>query len=163
MNRPSFLPRSESKVVFVLVMVCFTWTLNSLLQTLVDAFHSAPAYLPGLFTLHGKPEMRVGDLLLFSPIVESLILVAVIEVLRWISCPTWVQICGSTIIIAILHSVGWRPWGLIVAPGFAVQAFSYLYWRSGSRTIAFAIVVCIHALHNLMPAISNFAYAICLA
>jgi hypothetical protein len=160
MNRPSFLPRSESKLVFILVMVCFTWTLNSLLQTLVDAFHSAPAYLPGLFTVHSKPEMRVSDLLLFSPVVESLLLVAAIELLRWVGSPTWLQICGSTMIIAILHSVGWRPWALIVAPGFAVQAFSYLYWRSDSRMIAFVIVVCIHALHNLIPAISNLAYSI---
>lgn len=159
MQRYSFFPKSESKVIFVLATVCFTWTLTSLLRTVVDAVHFVPPG-PGLFTVPGKPAMRVTDLLFFTPIIESLFLVAVIELICWLHGPLWSQILGSTLVLALLHSVGWKPWGLIVAPSFAIMAFSYHYWRSISRKLAFSIVVCIHALHNLMPAISNLAYAI---
>ncbi len=155
----SFFPRSDSRIVFILASVCLIWTVTSFLRTLVEALQYVPP--PGFFLGRpGERALRIGDLLLFSPIVESAVLVAVIELLRWFRSPSWLQVFGSALVLAFLHSVGWTPWGFIVAPSFAIMACAYLFWRPSSRRAAFVIVVCTHALHNLMPAISNMAYAI---
>jgi hypothetical protein len=158
LQRFSFVPRSDSKVVFILVMVCFTYTVTALLLALVHAFR-LPAAPPGLFRIRGNPILRVCDLLGFAPIFESLMLIAVIELLRWVHGPLWLQISGAALVIGAMHSALWRTWGLVVAPAFAIDAFSYVYWRSSSRKIAFVITACIHSLHNLTPAISVIAYA----
>jgi hypothetical protein len=104
--------------------------------------------------------MRISDLLLLSPVFESLLLVAVIELLRWLHCPLWAQISGATLALALEHSTSWSPWGLIIWPAFAVDAFSYVYWRATSRKVAYGITACIHALHNLIVAIPVMVYAV---
>jgi hypothetical protein len=115
---------------------------------------------PTLFSLIGKPTVEyVSGLVFFGPLFESLILIGIIELLRWGRSPVWFQIVVSAVVLGFLHSVSWRVWGFIVAPDFAIQAFSYLYWHSASRKIAFTIVFSIHALHNLVPALSAIAYA----
>ena len=119
----SFLPKSDSKIVFILVMVCFSFTLASFFHAIVHAFR-LPTPPVGLFGTRGKPFMRISDLLLLSPVFESLLLVAVIELLRWVHCPVWAQICGAAIGLALEHSTSWSPWGFIVLPAFAIDAFS---------------------------------------
>jgi hypothetical protein len=103
--------------------------------------------------------MRISDLLVLSPVFESLLLVAVVEFLRWVRCPIWSQIAGAALALALYHSISWSPWGLIVAPAFAVDAFAYVYWRATSRKVAFGITACIHALHNSIVAIPVIVYA----
>jgi len=44
-----------------------------------------------------------------------------------------------------------------VLPSFCIQAASYLYWRRTSWKIAFWVVASIHALINVIPALSAFA------
>ncbi|MEY2487337.1 MAG: hypothetical protein QOH39_2985 [Verrucomicrobiota bacterium] len=154
-----FLPRSNSKTVFILVMACYGFATSGFIRTLAAAFN-APAPPAGLFTLHGRPTARAWELLLFAPIVESLILIGTIELFRRLRAPAWTQVAYAALVMGFLHSVSWQPWGFIVAPAFAIQALAYLIWRSESRKVGFAIVACIHALLNLMPAISVFAYGI---
>jgi hypothetical protein len=104
----------------------------------------------------------VIEALLFAPLFESAILFAAIELLRYMKAPAWLQVFFAAVVLAIPHSFawGWEPYAFVVAPSFAIQAASYLYWRPESRKRAFAVVACIHALHNLTPAISIIAHAI---
>lgn len=158
MRLSQFVPKSDSKVVFIVAMVCYTWTLASLVGALVRAFHLTPPP-PGLFAIHGDSLARICDLVLFAPLIETLILVSTIELARWLRSPVWLQVAAGAAVIAILHCFPWRARGLIVAPAFAIDAAAYLYWRSASKKIAFTIVACIHALHNAILAISIAAYA----
>jgi hypothetical protein len=139
-------------------MVCFSFTLTSFSHAIVHAFQ-LPTPPAGLFGVHGRPLMRISDMLVLSPIFESLLLVAVIELLRWAHSPIWLQISAAALVLAFDHSAAWHPWGFIIAPAFAVDAFSYLYWRPTSRKVAFGLTVFIHALHNLIGAIPVMVYA----
>jgi hypothetical protein len=154
----SFLPKSDSKIVFILVMVCFSWTLACFFHAIGHSF-KLPTPPAGLFGDRGRPLTRISDLLVLSPIFESLLLIAVIELLRWAHCPIWAQITAGALALALEHSTSWSPWGFIVAPAFAIEAFSYVYWRPTSRKVAFGMTACIHALHNLIIAIPVIVYA----
>jgi hypothetical protein len=161
MKPHSFLPRTDSKLVFVLVMACYSWTLASLLQTLgyaIDLFPRPAELLTARQS--GNLVMDLGWLLLFSPIIETLLLVGIIELLRWLHSPPWSQLLVSALVLAALHCIPWPRRGIIVAPSFVIDAFSYLYWRSTSRRSAFGTTACLHALHNIIPAISTIGHAL---
>jgi hypothetical protein len=157
----SFLPRSESKLVFAFVMACYSWTLSSLLGALFRAF-SARRPPTGLFTSSTSPssalEKSIG-VLIFSPVFESLLLVAIIEILRGLRFPVGFQIFIAALVLCLSHSISWLPWGVIVAPGFTLGAFAYTRWRSTSKQTALGITILIHLLHNSIPAISDVARA----
>lgn len=154
----SFLPRSRSKVVFILVMACYSIALGRLVSTIVRAFHVNEPPI-GLFAnANGEPTAHVVDLLFLAPLIETLMLLILIELFRRLRFPGWLQVLLPALLIGILHSPGWWPRGFIVAPSFAIDACAYLYWRPVSRKVAYGVVVAVHALHNFIPAVSIFAY-----
>ena len=104
--------------------------------------------------------MRVAEQLLLSPLFETMLLIALIELCRWFRLPPSFQIFISATILCLMHSVSWLPWGLIVAPVFAICAFSYLHWRSTSRRLALGVAILIHVLHNFIPAVGVISHAI---
>jgi hypothetical protein len=61
-------------------------------------------------------------------------------------------------VFAVLHALE-GVGGLSVAPGWAIMAIAYLAWRDTSWRLGFAVVASIHALLNLMPAISTLVNA----
>lgn len=144
-----FIPRGESKVIFVFAVTCYTWMLASLMDALVSAVQFPPP--TGNFT--DMPMVRMTSAMLLAPIVESLLLVGGIEVVRVFRAPVWVQVTLPSLIIALLHCFSWPARGLIIAPMFVIHAGSYLHWRRTSKQDAFGIVVCMHSLHNLVPTI----------
>jgi hypothetical protein len=103
--------------------------------------------------------LRIISRLLLAPLLETLLLAGVIELVRVLRGPVWLQVVTASFLIAIVHCFPWRAHGLIVAPVFIIQAASYLYWRPASRKIAFGIVASMHSLHNLIPAIYIFVNA----
>jgi hypothetical protein len=143
----------------VLVMVCYGVTADGFIDVLVKAF-GASRPPRGLFAFYSAPVTRVFDMLLIAPIFESMILIATIELFTWLGAPKWAQVAYGTLLIGFLHSISWPPWGFIVAPGFALQGMAYVIWRPTSRKTAYFIVVCIHALLNLMPAVPVIAYLV---
>jgi hypothetical protein len=153
----SFLPRGRSKVVFALAMGCYSYALGSFISTWAYA-----AGLPrprGRFYLQGNAPDVLG-LLVISPLIESLMLVAVFELLRRVRSPDWVQVAASAAFISELHVWPWWPHAVIVLPPFLIQSASYLYWRRRSWNEAFWVLVSIHALHNVIPALSAIGRAI---
>jgi len=142
-------------------MACYSWTLTSLLQTVGYAIDLFPRPAELLAARQSENILiDLGWLLLFSPVIESLLLVAIIELLRWLHSPPWLQLFASAFVLAALHCIPWPRRGIIVAPSFVIDAFSYLYWRSTSRRSAFGITACLHALHNVIPAISTVGHAL---
>jgi hypothetical protein len=157
MRVSAFLPRSKSKTVFVLAMASYTLAAAALIRTIATAF-GAPRPPPGVLLERGYPVLEAISLVLFAPIIESLILIGIIELLRWLRSPVWLQLTCSATISALLHVPFSRA--LVVAPGWFVMAAAYLMWRRVSWKVAFGIIASIHALLNLNPAISAISYAI---
>ena len=155
-----FLPRNASVFVFILVVACYDWAITALFGAVVRVLHFPPRPL-SFWESHGDPTAHIIDALAFAPLIETCLLVGIIELLRWLRAPVVVQVLLAALAIAGPHSYtwGWEPYAFIVTPSFAIQAASYVYWRSVSRTRGFAVATSIHALHNLVPAMSIIAYA----
>jgi hypothetical protein len=169
MKLDSFLPRTESKIVFVVVMVCYTWTLTAFLNAILRVFHFDITPPPFIVAPQTHPFLCAGEILLLAPLFESLELIGIVELARFFRAPPWLQVFAGAIAIGFLHclsvdgphSFHWSLRGISIAPGFAIQGAAYLYWRQPSWLIAFGIVVSIHALHNLIPAVPLIGYGIC--
>jgi hypothetical protein len=102
----------------------------------------------------------VVGLLVFAPIVESLILVAVFELVRRAHAPDAVQVLTAALFVSELHAWPWWTHAVIVLPSFCIQSASYLYWRRTSWKTAFWVVALIHALNNSIAAVSAIGRAI---
>jgi hypothetical protein len=155
----AFLPRSASPFVFVLVVTCYDYALTSLFAAIVRLFRFPPRPL-SFWESHGDPTAHVIEGLLFAPLIETCILVAIIEFLRWLRVPPVFQIFLAGVLVAWPHSYAWNwgPYAFVVTPSFVIQAASYLYWREVSRKHGFAVVASIHALANLLPVLYTIAY-----
>jgi hypothetical protein len=154
-----FLPRSPSKTIFIVAMASYSWTSASLLSAFVNVFAGmrppASFYAP-----HVPPGFQVAILIFLDPIIESLLLIGAIELCGRLSERSWVQILIATVGVATLHCYPWKPHAIIVAPGVAIDAFSYLYWRRTSRKEAFGVIASIHALHNSISALWMIAHIV---
>jgi hypothetical protein len=155
-----FLPRSASVFVFILVVACYDWAITALFSGIVGVLPFPPRP-PSFWESHGDPTAHVIEALVFAPLLESCLLIGAVELLRWLRVPAPFPVLIAAVVIAAPHSYtwGWEPYAFIVTPSFAIQAASYLYWRVISRKRGFAVVASIHALHNLVPAMSIIAYA----
>lgn len=147
----SFLPRSRSKVIFVFVMSCYCIAVSSFIATWtwVAPLPSPPR----AFYLRGDAP-HVLALLIFGPLIESLMIVGVFELARRFRAPNWAQVLTSALFISALHLTPWWPHAVIVLPAFLIQCASYSYWRRASWKEAFWVLVCIHSINNVIPALS---------
>jgi hypothetical protein len=156
----AFLPRSPSPFVFVLVIACYDYVLTALFGAIVRLSHFPPRPL-SFWESHGDPAAHVIEGLLFAPLLETCILVGVIELLRWFRLPSVPNAFLAGALLAWPHSYAWHwaPYAFVVFPSFVLQAAAYLFWRSVSRKVGFSAVASIHALANLLPTLYMLAYA----
>ena len=156
----AFLPRSGSVFVFIPVVASYSLTVTVLFSVMVGVLRFPPRP-PSFWESHGDSAAHLIEALAFAPLFESCVLIAIIELLRWLKTPSVVQVLLAAVVVAAPHSYtwGWEPYAFIVAPSFAIQAASYIYWRAVSRTRGFTVVAAIHALHNLVPTLAMIAYA----
>lgn len=153
----SFIPRSRSTVVFALVMACYSVALARLVSAWAYVAHVRSP--PRAFYLRGGGS-EVLSLLVFAPLIESLILVGVFELVRRVRAPAVVQVFIAALFISEMHVWPWWPHAIIVFPGFCIQAASYLYWRERAPwKDAFWVLVSIHALSNVVSALNSVGYA----
>jgi hypothetical protein len=89
---------------------------------------------------------------LFAPVVETLIMGAVLLFLLLFLSPT-AAIILSAIGWGIAHSLVAPMWGLVIWWPFLIFSTLFVAWRSRSLALAFAIPALVHALQNLVPAI----------
>lgn len=105
-----------------------------------------------------RPEFKAGGatllflLVVFSPLIETLMMAAALELLR-LALPPTLAVLASAIGWAIAHSVAAPMWGLVIWWPFLVFSTLYLAWRARGRARAVGIVFATHALHNLPVAL----------
>lgn len=105
--------------------------------------------------------MHFSEGLVLAPVLESLILIGLIELLRVLKAPRSAQIILSALVMGLLHSFSWHPRALIAAPAFGIWAAAYLFIKDSSRGVlpAYSIIAAAHFLYNLVPALSDIVYA----
>jgi hypothetical protein len=138
-------------------MASYGMATRAVLRAVVNAFGAEPIRL-GSLVQHGHPALEAGSLLLLIPIVESLILIGMIELLHWLRSPSWLEVSLPAILSAALHLP--VSHAIVVAPSWFIMAWAYVFWRRVSWKVGFAIIASIHALLNLTPAISVISYAV---
>ena len=159
MRWSSFVPRSRSKAVFALAMACYCIGISYFIigWAGVARVENPP---PAFYSIVEDPVGDVLVLVVLAPILESLLLIGVFELVRRARAPQPVQVLTAAIVISVGHVWPWWPHAFIVLPGFCIQSASYAYWRHrGSFKDAFWVVAGIHALINAIPALSTIAYA----
>ncbi len=111
-----------------------------------------------LFPDLARPEfpmtgtMALFLLVIFSPVLETLIMGSVLLVLVRLVGPV-AAILASAAGWGIAHSLAAPAWGLVIWWPFLIFSTLFVAWRARSLWLAFAIPMCVHALQNLPPAI----------
>lgn len=101
---------------------------------------------------HVSGGAAIFALVLFSPVVETLIMGTVLLLLLRIVPPA-AAIALSSVGWGIAHSLAAPIWGLVIWWPFLIFSTLFVTWRSRSLILAFAIPMSVHALQNLFPAI----------
>jgi hypothetical protein len=96
--------------------------------------------------------LAVFALVIFSPVVETLIMGGILLVLLRFLSPA-MAIFASAIGWGIAHSTVAPIWGLVIWWPFLVFSTLFVTWRKRSLALAFALPMCVHALQNLIPAL----------
>lgn len=92
-------------------------------------------------------------LVVIAPLLETLIMAAVLELVLLVSIPPVPAIAISSIGWGIAHSWVAISWGLVIWWPFLIFSTLYVTWRAQGRAQAIGIVFAVHALNNLGPAL----------
>ena len=106
----------------------------------------------------GKPSFPmtgwVAFLLLavFAPLLETLIMAAVLSFLTRFLSPT-VAILASALLWGVAHSLQAPVWGLVIWWPFLIFSTLYVVWRQRGVWAGIAVAATTHALQNVGPAL----------
>lgn len=88
-------------------------------------------------------------LVIFAPVVETLIMVPPVLLLNRLLGPAAAAI-GSAIAWGALHSSAEPLWGAIVWWPFLIFSTIILVWRKRSLATGMVLVICVHAMQNAL-------------
>lgn len=88
--------------------------------------------------------------LLVSPVIESLVLIGIIELLR-LKWSAAVGVIVATLVSSAVHARAVPVWGIICIPAFFIDSASYVYWRRISFWSGFQTAVILHICGNIPP------------
>jgi hypothetical protein len=89
----------------------------------------------------------------FAPAVETLIMGAVLLILL-LFLPRPAAIIVSAAGWGVAHSLVAPIWGVVIWWPFLVFSTLFVAWRRRSLMLAFLLPMCVHALQNLLPALT---------
>ncbi len=140
-------PRRPLVAIPVGALAAFVPTilLAALVVQLLPGSEGPKFAMDGLFALFG--------LVVFAPIVETLIMGTVLLVLLRLVGPT-AAVLASSAGWGVAHSLVAPMWGLIIWWPFLIFSTLFVVWRNRSLAAAFAVPAAVHALHNLGPALA---------
>ena len=136
-------------------MLCYTLTLTTIEAALIRVARQWPVVSDPIRHVSravrpGIDGAKVIDTLLLAPILESFVVVGLIEVLRKVGAKPAIQVLVAATVMCALHSVQYGFFGFLVAPGFLIAGFTYVYWRHASIWIAGAMIIILHAAYNII-------------
>ena len=103
------------------------------------------------------PQVPAGLLLfmlvVFAPLVETLIMAAALELMLRLRVPPGAAILLSAAGWGIAHSSQAAGWGLVIWWPFLIFSTLYVTWSKRGIGTGVGIVFVVHALQNLGPAL----------
>jgi len=148
----SFLPkqiREPRRPALALAVSWLTTFLPSIgLAALIGLI--APDVAQPKFDITGP--MAIFLLVVFAPVVETLIMGSVLSVLLRVMPPA-AGVVASAIGWGIAHSLMAPIWGLTIWWPFLIFSALFVVWRRQGWWLAAGLVASVHALHNLLPAL----------
>ena len=144
--KPLLEPRRPFLAIAAGALAAFVPTvlLGALVVWLFPGGEGPKFAMDGAFALFG--------LVVFAPVVETLIMGTVLLVLLRLVGPT-AAVLVSALGWAAAHSLAAPIWGLIIWWPFLIFSTLFVVWRGRSLGAAFAVPAAVHALHNLGPAL----------
>jgi len=141
-------PKSHYVLKTWLLTLLPSLALAGIISALVGRAEGPEFGPPGLWLLFA--------LVVFAPVVETLIMVPPLLLLNRLFGPTAAAIL-SAVGWAIAHSLQATLWGLIIWWPFFVFSSILLIWRRKSLATGMALVMAIHAMQNAVPALLLFS------
>ena len=148
-----FLPKSLLEPRKPLRAIVVGWLLAAIPALALAA--AVQAIFPGAET----PEFGVGGwlaiflLAVFSPVVESLIMGAVLSILlRFV--PAYAAILLSAVGWGLAHASIAPAWGLVIWWPFLIFSTVFVVWRTRSFLTGIGMATAVHGLNNLLPALA---------
>ena len=92
-------------------------------------------------------------LVLFAPVVETLIMAGLIWLFERVVPTNW-AIIGSAILWGLFHSTQAAGWGLVIWWPFLIFSTLYVVWRQRGFWAGVGVAAATHALQNFFPAIA---------
>jgi len=138
----------EPRRAWLAILVGAALSLSGSLLLAWGANGIAPALEKPDFSVRGATAL--GLLVLFAPLVETLIMAVVLSLLVRFVSPT-IAVLSSAALWGVFHSLHATAWGLVVWWPFLVFSTLYLVWRERSTAAAIGVAAATHALQNLVP------------
>ena len=147
-----FLPAAlrEPRRAWLAILIGAALTLAGSLALSAIATHVTPTLEKPDFALKGP--LAFWLLFAFAPLVETLIMAAVLSLLIRFLSPTN-AVLVSALLWGLAHSSQAAAWGLVIWWPFVIFSTLYLVWRERSVWAALGVATATHALQNLLPAL----------
>ena len=147
-----FLPEAlrEPSRAWLAILIGVALTLSGSLLLSAIATSILPKAAVPVFAQRGVVPFWL--LVSFAPIVETLIMAAVLSVLTRFLSPTR-AVLVSAALWGVAHSLQAAAWGLVIWWPFVIFSTQYVVWRQRSVVAALGVPCATHALHNLLPAL----------
>ena len=138
----------EPRRVWLAILVGVALTLSGSLLLSWLATMIAPTLAKPEFAMRGPIAFLL--LILFAPLVETLIMAGVLSLLARFLTPT-LAVLASALLWGIAHSLQAAVWGLVIWWPFLIFSTLYMVWRQRGFWTGFAVAAMTHALQNLVP------------
>jgi membrane protease YdiL (CAAX protease family) len=141
-------PRQPLRAIFVAWLLCVAGGL-----ALSAASHLiVPDLATPQFPKVG-PGLLLFMLVVFAPLVETLIMAAVLELMLRLKVPSAAAIALSALGWGVAHSLQAPAWGLVIWWPFLIFSTLYVTWSRRSAWAGVGMAFAVHALQNLGPAL----------
>jgi len=148
----AFLPMALFEPRRPLPYVAIAWACTFFPSLLLSALASRLVPESGPAFPKVDPKLLLFLLVVFAPVVETLIMGTVLLILERIAgfLPA---VLISSAGWGIAHSLEAPAWGLVIWWPFLIFSTAFLTWRPRSLGLAFGLPMLIHGLQNLGPAL----------
>lgn len=146
---PALLFRDRRAWLAILVGWLLTIGGSLILSWIIE--HLAPGH-PGPDLGDTSGPIKLFLVAGFSPVVETLIMAAVLTLLLYV-LKGWQAVLASSLLWGIAHSLATPLWGAVIWWPFLIFSTLYVTWRPRGFWVAVGVVIAVHVLQNLFPAL----------